>query len=54
MKATNEQTRKTRKNSQTQKIVWWFPEGKGWIEVEKGFKNMVTEGDLTLGGEYVV
>ena len=28
-KATNEQARKTSKNSQTQPIAWRLPEGKG-------------------------
>ena len=36
-------------------MIWWLPEGNGGEgEVVKGVKYVVTEGDLTLGGEHAM
>ena len=50
LKATNDQTRQTNKNSQTQTTVGWLPEGRGI----KGVKFVAMEEDLTLGGEHTI
>ena len=42
LKATNELTRQTNKNSQTQTTVWWLPEEKGGQgEVVKGKEGQI-------------
>lgn len=48
--------KKTNKKSQIQKTVQWLPQGKGGGKEDKGkgVKCMVTEGDLTMGGEHPI
>ena len=56
LRATNSQTRKTNKNSQTQTTEWWLPEGREAQEQEraKRVKYLLSEKDLTLGGGHTM
>ena len=54
LKATNEQTIKTNKSSQTQTIVRWYQRKGGGVLVKgKGDQIYVTE-DRTLGGGHIM
>ena len=41
-----EQTRKANNNSQTQTVVWWLPEGRGWGLVKGKGSCRVSGGSL--------
>ena len=56
LKARNEQTRQTIKNSETRTTVWWLPEEKGMGRFMKGRGGQVRVmgGDVTWGGKHTV
>ena len=52
LKVTNEQTRKTKKHSQSQTTFWWLPEGIGHRGVVKGKGSQIYSDEIFDFGKW--